>query len=194
MPRAFRGSPVCARAPSRPARLSPRALWRLSVWGRAQAWAGSPEREARLKKEAWGNRADVDIHTVRIHRNRLAHLQTDHQAAMKQVEQALYAYHANIKNDPSKSQVRGAAACLLPAKNSDSPLSVYPVNIELRLCACALREIRTRRHITQYLRAREPKRPYVAYVAYVAYHVPGGCCDICASGQLMCCSICFESL
>jgi len=148
MPRAFRGSPVCVRAPSRPARLSPRALWRLSVWERAQAWAGSPEREARLKKEAWGNRADVDIHTVRIHRNRLAHLQTDHQAAMKQVEQALYAYHANIKNDPSKSQVRGAAACLLPAKNSDSPLSVYPVNIELRLCACVLREIRTRRRIS----------------------------------------------
>ena len=90
----------------------------------------------------------MDIHTVRIHRNRLAHLQTDHQAAMKQVEQALYAYHANIKNDPSKSQVRGAAACLLPAKNSDSPLSVYPVNIELRLCTCALREIRTRRRIS----------------------------------------------
>ncbi len=53
----------------------------------------------------------MDIHAVRIHRNRLAHLQTDHQAAMKQVEQALYAYHADIKNDPSKSQVRGAAAC-----------------------------------------------------------------------------------
>lgn len=72
-----------------------------------ESMPGKPGVKGKLIDAEGFPRADVDIHTVRIHRNRLAHLQTDHQAAMKQIEQALFAHHSKIKSDPSKSQVLG---------------------------------------------------------------------------------------
>ena len=44
---------------------------------------GKPGGKGKLVDAEGFPRADVDIHTVRIHRNRVAYLQTDHQAAMK---------------------------------------------------------------------------------------------------------------
>mmetsp|Transcript_15357 Transcript_15357/g.30807 ORF Transcript_15357/g.30807 Transcript_15357/m.30807 type:complete len:109 (-) Transcript_15357:411-737(-) len=43
-------------------------------------------------------RADVDVHTVRQHRHKIACLQTDHKAAMKEVEQGLYNYHQHLSD------------------------------------------------------------------------------------------------
>ena len=59
---------------------------------------GKPGAKGKLVDAEGFPRADVDIHTVRIHRNRLAYLQTDHQAAMKEIEQKLFAHHAALKN------------------------------------------------------------------------------------------------
>ena len=42
-------------------------------------------------------RADLDIHMIRIQRNRLAHLQTDHQTNMKAIEKLLPQLHAMYK-------------------------------------------------------------------------------------------------
>lgn len=42
-------------------------------------------------------RADLDIHMIRIQRNRLAHLQTDHQTNMKAIEKLLPQLHALYK-------------------------------------------------------------------------------------------------
>ena len=52
---------------------------------------GKPGAKGKLVDAEGFPRADVDIHAVRIHRNRLAYLQTDHQAAMKEIEQKLFA-------------------------------------------------------------------------------------------------------
>jgi len=75
---------------------------------------GKPGVKGKLVDAEGFPRADVDIHAVRIHRNRLAHLQTDHQAAMKEIEQALFAYHSKLKSDPSKSQVVMPASMRTP--------------------------------------------------------------------------------
>jgi len=48
-------------------------------------------------------RADVDIYKAREHRHRIACLQTDHKAVMKEVEQGLYAYHQSVKTSGGSS-------------------------------------------------------------------------------------------
>lgn len=42
-------------------------------------------------------RADIDVHGVRILRNRLARLQNDHKAMMGDIEKGLHAYHSAQK-------------------------------------------------------------------------------------------------
>ena len=51
-------------------------------------------------------RNDIDVHQVTIARNKLAHLQNDHKAAMGQIEEALKALHQSNKNSPGASEER----------------------------------------------------------------------------------------
>mmetsp|Transcript_3250 Transcript_3250/g.5237 ORF Transcript_3250/g.5237 Transcript_3250/m.5237 type:complete len:225 (+) Transcript_3250:374-1048(+) len=45
-------------------------------------------------------RADVDVHTVRTHRHRVACLQTDHQVLMKEIEQGMLLAYSKLTKDP----------------------------------------------------------------------------------------------
>ena len=49
-------------------------------------------------------RADVDVHGARMARQSLAQLQTDHMAAMKEIETAMYALHAEAKRNKQTAQ------------------------------------------------------------------------------------------
>ena len=51
-------------------------------------------------------RNDIDIHAIRIQRNRLAHLQTDHKEIMKQIEQTVKDIFALPKDEAEGGQAK----------------------------------------------------------------------------------------
>ena len=60
-----------------------------------------PGVKGRLVDDEGFPRADLDLIEIRKHRNRLACLQTDHQALMKQIEDNLFKLHAKYKKGES---------------------------------------------------------------------------------------------
>lgn len=58
-------------------------------------------------------RADIDVHTVRHARQRIACLQTDHSLLMKEIEEELYKIHAEIRATKDSGEV--------PVEVADTP-------------------------------------------------------------------------
>ena len=85
-------------------------------------------------------RHDIDVYAVRAQRHRLACLQTDHKAVMKEVEQALFARHATARASgavPARPSVEAAAAARRaaaanPAANGNGAPAAAPVTREAR--------------------------------------------------------------
>ena len=70
-------------------------------------------------------RADLDIHMIRIQRNRLAHLQTDHQTNMKAIEKLLPQLHAMYKAENIQRPDQNTESNL-PSKNVTPSRRVLP--------------------------------------------------------------------
>ena len=69
-------------------------------------------------------RADVDVHATRTLRNRLAILNTDHQRLMQQVEQALFAHHAALREGAPPLERQPSP--MPPPPNSSLPRAPLP--------------------------------------------------------------------
>jgi len=68
-------------------------------------------------------RADIDVHATRNVRSELAHLQTDHKALMRQIEEAMLAYHQQLKlSKPVAKSVQSTPTSQEP-KPAVSPVS-----------------------------------------------------------------------
>lgn len=66
-------------------------------------------------------RADVDVHGARIARHSLAQLQTDHMAVMKEIEQRMYALHAEAKRNKPAAQQSAAPSTAAAATTATRP-------------------------------------------------------------------------
>jgi len=82
-------------------------------------------------------RADIDIYAVRKARNELACAQTDHKAAMKDIEQRLYALHAESRVDvprrppaaPAMDGVEANRSALSEPAADSRPVASFEVKI-----------------------------------------------------------------
>jgi 26S proteasome regulatory subunit N4 len=75
-------------------------------------------------------RADVDVHTTRTLRHRLACLNTDHQQLMQQIEQGLLAHHAALREGgggaPMQRQPSAMPQSRVPVTSVASPAAPAP--------------------------------------------------------------------
>ncbi|EKX38263.1 hypothetical protein GUITHDRAFT_144371 [Guillardia theta CCMP2712] len=102
---------------------------------------GKPGLNGRLVDKEGFPRADVDVHTARIHRNRIACLQTDHKSIMQQVEKGLFEHHSRVKEGriaprhsaPIDSAASHRYAAVAPVLETQKPLRPFAVKPPSRL-------------------------------------------------------------
>ena len=79
-------------------------------------------------------RADVDVHSVRIARQSLAQLQTDHVRVMKEIETAMFALHAEAKKN--KASMQQDQQQRQPAGQTAATAQVSSSSLTATSCAC----------------------------------------------------------